>query len=112
MVREVIQNLREKIGEVEDIEIDITGECISQFARIRISINITHPLKKVVFLQEAGAKIPMPVLYEKLPEFCFCCAKIGHQYRECLKYKGQTKENMPYGGWMRAITPIERMKLA
>ncbi|KAL9444024.1 hypothetical protein AB3S75_017241 [Citrus x aurantiifolia] len=112
MVREIIQKLGEKIGEVEEIKTDATGECIGQFARIRISINITHPLKKVVFLQEAGAKIPMPVLYEKLPEFCFCCAKIGHQFRECLKYKGQTKENLPYGGWMRAITPIERMKLA
>ena len=50
MVREIIQKLGEKIGEVEEIETDATGECIGQFARIRISINITQPPKKVVSL--------------------------------------------------------------
>ena len=53
----------------------------------------------------------MPVLYENLPDFCFCCAHIGHQYRECLKYKGQPKEELLYGGWMRATSQSERVKL-
>lgn len=52
----------------------------------------------------------MPILYEKLPNFCFCCAHIGHQYRECLKYMGQQKEDLPYGEWMRAVTQAERVK--
>lgn len=87
MARETIQTLGEMIGIVEEFEADEVGECIGQFARVRISINITQPLKKVVFLQQEGEKIPMPVLYEKLPDFCFCCAHIGHQFKECLKYK-------------------------
>lgn len=53
----------------------------------------------------------MPVLYENLPDFCFCCAHIGYQYRECLKYKGQPKEELLYGGWMRATSQSERVKL-
>lgn len=109
--KEIIQKLGEKIGTVEDIETDGAGECIGQFARVRISVNITQPLKKVVFLQQEGRKIPMPVLYEKLPDFCFYCAHIGHQFRECLKYKGQPKDELPYGVWMRAITQAERVKL-
>lgn len=52
----------------------------------------------------------MPIMYEKLPDFCFCCAHIGHQYRECLNYKGQQKEDLPYGGWMRATTQAKRVK--
>lgn len=70
-----------------------------------------YPLKNVVFLQQEGEKIPIPVLYEKLPDFCFCCAHIGHQFKECLKYKGHPKEGLPYGAWMRAITHAERVKL-
>ena len=33
-----------------------------------------------------------------------------HQYRECLKYKGQPKEKLTFGGWMKAITPAERAR--
>lgn len=98
MNKEAIQKLGGKIGEVLEVETDEAGECIGQFARARISIDITQPLKKVVFLQYEGTRIPMPILYEKLLDFCFCCAHIGHQYRECLKYKGQQKEDLPHGG--------------
>lgn len=56
MEKEVIQKLGEKIGKVEDIETDEPGECMAQFARVRISINITRPLKKVVFLQQGEPK--------------------------------------------------------
>lgn len=42
----------------------------------------------------------MSVLYERLSDFCFCCAHIGHQYWECLKYIGQPKQELPYvDGW-------------
>lgn len=41
MVRETIKMLGERIGIVEDIEADEAGECIGQFARVRISVNIT-----------------------------------------------------------------------
>lgn len=108
MNKEAIQKLGEKIREVLEVEIDEAGECIGQFACVRISINITQPLKKVVFLQYEGNRIPMPILYKKLPDFYFYCVHIGHQYRECLTYKGQQKEDLPYGGWMRAVTQAER----
>lgn len=110
MNRVAIRKIGEKIGIMQEIETDKAGECIGQFAHIRVSIDITQPLKKVVFLQGEGSKIPMPILYEKLPNFCFCCAHIGHQYRECFKYMGQQKEDLPYGEWMRAVTQAERVK--
>ncbi|KAH9781767.1 CCHC-type domain-containing protein [Citrus sinensis] len=97
MNKEAIQKLGEKIGTVKEVETDDAGECFGQFARARISIDISQPLKKIVFLQQADGKTPMPILYEKLPDFCFCCAHIGHQYRECLRYKGLQKEDLPYG---------------
>ncbi|KAH9698768.1 DUF4283 domain-containing protein [Citrus sinensis] len=63
MNKEAIQKLGEKIATVKEVETDEAGECIGQFARVRISIDISQPLKKIVFLQQADGKIPMPILY-------------------------------------------------
>lgn len=41
----------------------------------------------------------------------FLLCILGHQYRECLKYRGQPKEKLPYGIWLKAKTAAERAKL-
>ncbi|KAH9648888.1 reverse transcriptase domain-containing protein [Citrus sinensis] len=46
----------------------------------------------------------MPVVYERLPDFCYCCGIIEHQYKKCGKYQDQQREDLPYGSWMKAIT--------
>ena len=35
---------------------------------------------------------------------------LGHKYRKCLKYKGQPKEKLAFGSWMKEITPAERAR--
>lgn len=100
-----------KIGKVEEMEIDELRECIGPFIRVRILVDITKPLKKVLLLEmENEEEILIPVLYEKLPEFCFCCGIIGHQYRICQSYKGQPKEQLAFGAWMKALTRAEKAK--
>ena len=75
-------------------------------------MNITKPLKKLIVLkQEDDEDIPLPVVYERLPDFCFCCGCIGHQFRECMEYKGQQKENLPFGPWLKAVSLADRIKL-
>ncbi|XP_052296966.1 uncharacterized protein LOC127902189 [Citrus sinensis] len=108
MDKYAIQKLGSLIGKVEEVDTDEGGECIGPIFRTRISVNVTKPLKKIIFLQqEDGAKTPIGIQYERLPDFCFCCGLVGHQYRECLKYKGQPKENLAYGVWFKALTVAE-----
>lgn len=90
MELESIHKLGELIGDVLEVETDDEGECIGPYARVRISIDITKPLQKMVFLElEEDNEVELPVLYERLPDFCFCCGLIGHQFKECEAYKGQ-----------------------
>ncbi|KAL9462516.1 hypothetical protein AB3S75_000507 [Citrus x aurantiifolia] len=112
MAKGTIEKLGEKIGRVEEVETDEEGECIGPFARVRISVDITKPLKRILILkQEVEEDIVMLIKYERLPDFCFCCGLIGHQFRECIQYKGQPKKKLSYGGWTKALTPFELAKL-
>lgn len=56
-----------------------------------------------------GKYIFVGVTYEKLVDYCFCCGYIGHQYKLCATHKGQTKDEMAYRAWLRAISLPERM---
>ena len=106
-----IREIGSKIGKVEDVATDATGDCFGAYVRVRISIDITKRLKKIIKIQqEDGREIPIGVIYEKLPDYCFCCGIIGHQYRECAKYGGQPKEEMAYGAWLKAAPLIDRMR--
>ena len=46
--------LGEVIGKVEEVDTDATGECFEQFLRMRISVDITKPLKKLIELEQEG----------------------------------------------------------
>ncbi|KAL9444112.1 hypothetical protein AB3S75_017317 [Citrus x aurantiifolia] len=98
MEQETVRTLGEAIGSVEEIDADEEGECIGKYARVRISIDITQPLKKIIYVEQKGDEdIPIPVVYERLPDFCFCCGLIGHPYKECDKYEGQAMDKLAYG---------------
>lgn len=66
----------------------------------------------MVFLElEDEDEVELPVLYERLPEFCFCCGLIEHQFKECEAYKGQSKEKFLYGTYIKALSKAEKTKL-
>ena len=111
MDKDIMKEIGQKIGKVEEVKTDETWECLGSFSRVRISIDITQPLKKRLLLKlEDERRISLRVAYKKLPEFCFCCGLIGHQYKECLDYGGQPKEELAYGAWMKALTRMEKAK--
>ena len=101
------------LNKVLEVEIDDEGECIGLYARVKVSIDITKPLQKIVFLEleDEDDEVKLPVLYERLPDFCFCYGIIGHQFKECLAYNWRPKEKLPYGVYMRALSKAEKTKL-
>lgn len=122
MEKKTAAELDSIIGRVEEVETDSSGECIGKFLRMRISVDIKKPLKKIVILEHKEMKeeestkcnneddIPMVVYYKRLPDFCFSCRHIGQQYRECIHYKSQSKDKLAYDPWLKAITMANRLK--
>lgn len=74
-------------------------------------MDVTKPLTNGLVLKlEEEEQLSMRVAYERLPEFCFCCGRIGYQYKECLDYKGQPKDELAFGVWMKAETKAEQSR--
>lgn len=90
-------------------------------------VDITKPLIKFLYFKQEedenemdseeqerrenkAKEILMPVSYERLPDFCYIYSQIGHQYRECVNYKNQLREEMAYEPWMKAPTMTEQLK--
>lgn len=75
------------------------------FYRLRISMDITKPLKKRMKLKkDSDDWIFVDFKYERLPTFCFLCGLIGHGDRYCRKVSRAESLFMekPYGAWLRA----------
>lgn len=85
---------------------------IGPYVRVRISIDIMKPLQKMVFLElKDDDEVELLVLYERLPDFCFCCRLIGHYFKEFETDKGQPKDKLSYGTYIKALSKAEKTKL-
>lgn len=95
------------IGKVVETERDEKGFIWGKYVRLRVSIDITKPLRRGVLVDMPdGKKAWAPLKYERLPNFCFWCRRLGHGDRDCedklqlLEKDGNAKAQ--YGPWLRA----------
>nr|XP_020170170.1 uncharacterized protein LOC109755689 [Aegilops tauschii subsp. strangulata] len=81
-----IRTLSSTVGEfiyAEPMAQDFEGN----FARVRVNIDVTKPLKNIVSLvvKKKGEvqRVLFRVKYERLPDWCAVCGYLGHTFKEC-----------------------------
>lgn len=85
MHEDIIRHVGSQIGRVLEVEAGEEKKCSGRYARIRISLDITKLLNKGFWVQfeKSSEEVCIILIYEKLPNFCFQCGKLGHVQREC-----------------------------
>lgn len=92
-----------QVGKVIEVDVGEGGRCLGKYARVWVCTSICKPLLRCanISLGEDAAERLIIFLYEKLPDFCHACGRIGHLMRECSDQ--DVDKNKPlFGNWMRA----------
>uniref|UniRef100_A0A803QMZ4 Zinc knuckle CX2CX4HX4C domain-containing protein n=1 Tax=Cannabis sativa TaxID=3483 RepID=A0A803QMZ4_CANSA len=76
------------IGEYVDVYEDSLNEGWGPFLRVRVKIDTTKPLLRgrMITLQQAQEKFWVEFRYERLPEYCMECERLGHPFNKCSIY--------------------------
>ncbi|KAL5804505.1 hypothetical protein ACOSQ3_031305 [Xanthoceras sorbifolium] len=110
----VARLIAEELGTIVDFPID-SKDLWGKFLRIKVSIDITKPLKRGIKMRLANfdSMITVLIKYERLPDFCYGCGLIGHSVREC--HSSEVRKSImegvepKFGMWLRA-SPLDQME--
>ncbi|KAL5774833.1 hypothetical protein ACOSP7_012390 [Xanthoceras sorbifolium] len=94
-----LASMNKKMGE-------FLGGLIGEFLRVRVLIDVLKPLKRGLrfMFGDNGEECSVLLRYERLPNFCYFCGKMGHLLRECRDNEKEVVEGaaLKYGVWLRA----------
>ncbi|KAK6163123.1 hypothetical protein DH2020_002964 [Rehmannia glutinosa] len=93
------------IGRFLETDTDAFGSVMGKYIRIKVNIDITKPLHRVIHADVHGQKRAIYLKYERLPDFCFHCGIIGHVFRDCetrILNPPENSENFEFGNWLKA----------
>ncbi|KAL0405584.1 UNVERIFIED_CONTAM: hypothetical protein Slati_3872300, partial [Sesamum latifolium] len=79
--------------------------------RVRININVNKALKQQIRIRlDISAEVTLRLTYERLPNFCYICGRIGHISKFCeLHYSEGFVDpgpDYPFGPWLRENGPL------
>ncbi|KAH7855032.1 hypothetical protein Vadar_020421 [Vaccinium darrowii] len=94
-----------RLGKLLALEASPDGYCLSRgFLRVRVEINTSQPLSKGLWIREkTGVSNDrwISFKFEKLPDFCYACGRLGHDNKSCRFVSRSDDENSSYGPIMR-----------
>ncbi|KAA3460548.1 Zinc finger, CCHC-type [Gossypium australe] len=104
MDRDMAMEIGNAIGEVLAIDWRDRDGGWTKYMRIRVSIDIEKPLRRIVqYIDKKKKEFVCVLQYERLP----ICGLIGHTTQKCKKekiYNESNDEIFQYGNWLRAPT--------
>ncbi|KAL0422180.1 UNVERIFIED_CONTAM: hypothetical protein Slati_3240900 [Sesamum latifolium] len=84
MTSEIALFIGEKIGRLRDCDHPKDLPSLGSFLRIRIAIDVTKPLARGLKIRTVlGDEYIVTFSYERMPNFCYLCEKIGHISKWC-----------------------------
>ncbi|KAL0437463.1 UNVERIFIED_CONTAM: hypothetical protein Sradi_0454200 [Sesamum radiatum] len=95
---------------------DDSGRSWGSSLRIRVGLDVTTPLKRVLKIRTtSGGEHMICFSYERLPNFCYICGVLGHiakfcetQFHEGFEDPG---DDLQYGPWLREPVQTQNWKL-
>ncbi|KAL8492908.1 hypothetical protein ACS0TY_024197 [Phlomoides rotata] len=101
---ETIMSITWQVGSVVAYDKPTTLS-LAEFLRVKIEIDVTKPLRRGIQIHFTGDLLWIPITYESLPTYYFCCGVIGHFFRSCKFFdrdEDLKPEEMKYGPMLKA----------
>ncbi|KAL0336625.1 UNVERIFIED_CONTAM: hypothetical protein Sradi_4874400 [Sesamum radiatum] len=110
MSKEITIFIWNHLGIFVDVDMDTADYVWGSHIRIRISIDVTKPLKRLLKLRTTlGDEQLLSFMYEKLLNFCYLCGCLGHLSKFCeLRFSEDfidLRDATPFRPWLRATNP-------
>lgn len=76
---ESLESIIETIGRLMKMDVYTSLLSRARFARVCLDIDLGHPLKRILWIEDDDTKVFVMIPYEQLPKFCFVCGLVDHR---------------------------------